>query len=93
MKKLIVLVSVLFSINCVGQNIDSVKKDTTMFIKGNGMYMTIKHTEPIKYDSPLYNQCLIDRNKRSRKNNKLFSIITGVVFTSISVWFWSGYHH
>jgi len=93
MKKLIVLVSVLFSINCVGQNIDCVKKDTTMFVKGNSMYMTIKHTEPIKYDNLLYNQCLIDRNKRIRKNNKIFSIVTGVVFASISVWFWSGYHH
>ena len=100
MKKLIVIVSILFSVNSFGQmtndttlfSVEGVKKDTSFYVRGNTMSMTIKYSQFIQKDSPLYNQGLIDKQRKIKRKNRILNIVTGVVFGSISVWLWSGYH-
>jgi hypothetical protein len=93
MKKLIVIVSILFSVNSFGQmTTNTIKRDTSYYLKGNTMNMTIKYNEYIPKESPLYNIGLVDRKRKQKRNNRIFTIVTGVIFGSISVWFWSGYH-
>ena len=92
MKKLIVIVSILFSVNSFGQMTSgSIKKDTSYYLIGNRMNMRIKYNEYIPKESPLYNIGLVDRKRKKRRNDRIFSIVTGVVFGSISVWFFNGY--
>jgi hypothetical protein len=100
MKKLIVIVSILFSVNSFGQmtndttlfSVEGIKKDTSFYVRGNTMSMTIKYSQFIQKESPLYNQGLIDKQRKKRRKDRIFSIVTGVVFASLSTWFWSGYH-
>ena len=100
MKKLIVIVSILFNVNSFGQMTNDttlipsecIKKDTSFYVRGNTMSMTIKYSQFIPKESPLYNVGLVERHKKIKRKNRVLNIVTGVVFGSISVWFWSGYH-
>jgi hypothetical protein len=81
MKKAIFILSILFSINCMGQ-------DTTFFQKRNDLYMSIRTKVN---DSTIYKQQYSLRVKKQRRNNKIFTIVATSIFTGISVWFWKGY--
>jgi len=81
MKKTIFILSILFSINCMGQ-------DTTFFQKRNDLYMTIRSRV---VDSTIYKQQYSLKLKKRRRNDKIMTIVVGTIFSGISVWFWSGY--
>ena len=81
MKKTIFILSILFSIICMGQ-------DTTFIQKRNDLYMSIR-TKVV--DSTIYKQQYSLRVNKQRRKNKITTIVVGTIFAGISVWFWSGY--
>ena len=82
MKKLIVVLSILFSVNCVGQ-------DTSIYRVRNEFYMVVR--QPIPKDNPLVVNYMTDKKRIDRKKqNRIFSIVTGVIFTSLTIWYING---
>ena len=81
MKKLFVVVAILFSVSAKAQ-------DTTYLQKRNDLYMSIR-TKVI--DSTIYKQQYSLKLKKRRRNDRIFVIVTSTLFAGVSVWFWGGY--
>ena len=82
MKKLIVVLSILFSVNCVGQ-------DTSFYRMRNEFYMVVR--QPIPKDNPLVVNYMTDKKRIDRrKQNRIFTIVSGVIFTSLTIWYING---
>jgi cell division protein FtsL len=82
MKKVLFAIAILFSVNCKAQ-------DTTFYQKRNDLYMSIRSKVT---DSTIYKQQYSVRVKKRKRNDKIFTIVVGTLFASVSVWFWNGYH-
>ena len=83
MKKLILIVFVLFSVNCFGQNStkesnineydptllnsEAIKKDTTYYIRGDKISMTIKYGQFVPKGSQLYNKIMSERLRKKKR--------------------------
>ena len=81
MKKLFIVVAILFSVGAKAQ-------DTTYLQKRNDLYMSIR-TKVI--DSTIYKQQYSLKLKKRRRNDRIFVIVTSTLFAGVSVWFWGGY--
>lgn len=81
MKKLFVVVAILFSVSAKAQ-------DTSFYQKRNDLYMSIR-TKVI--DSTIYKQQYSLKLKKRKRNDRIFVIVTSTLFAGVSVWFWGGY--
>lgn len=96
MKKVLLIVLVLISVNCFGQDISGkeytecigcVKDDTIFFTKGRNMMMKIQRYEPVPKNSPLYCETFVKKDRfRKRKGNVLF-IVAVALYTGLTSWF------
>jgi hypothetical protein len=80
MKKLFLILFALISINCIGQ-------DTLIYQKRNQFYMIVR--QPIANDNPLIKSSLYEKQRIRKKQNRVFVIVTGVIFTSLTYWYFS----
>jgi hypothetical protein len=82
MKKVLFAIAILFSVNCKAQ-------DTTYYLKQQKLYMSIRSevTNPNECEKAFK----LQQQKRKRKD-RIYTIVAGTIFASISVWFWNGYH-
>lgn len=78
MKKVLFAIAIIFAVNCKAQ-------DTTYYQKRNDLYMSIR-TKVI--DSTIYKQQYSLRVKKHQRNAKIFTIVVGTIFTSVTIWFW-----
>lgn len=83
MKKILTIVAVLFVVNCSAQ-------DTIYFQKRNDLYMGIRTKVT---DSSIYNRYYTLEYKKRKRKEKVFTIVVGTIFTSLTIWFFSGYKH
>ena len=82
MKKLFLAIAILFSLNGKAQ-------DTTYYLKKIKLYMQIR--QQINNPTQKENMLLIAK-KRKAKKDKVFVVAVTTIFTTLSVWFFSGYH-
>ena len=82
MKKLFLAIAILFSLNGKAQ-------DTTYYLKQTKLYMQIRRQ--INNPTQKENMLLIAK-KRKAKKDKVFVVAVTTIFTTLSVWFFSGYH-
>jgi hypothetical protein len=78
MKKLFLILFALISINCVGQ-------DTTIYQKRNQIYMLIR--QPIANDNPILTDCIKQKAKKRRNQNRAFIFTTSAIFASLTLWY------
>lgn len=83
MKKTIFILSILFSINCMGQ--DTTYSYSKGLFKKNDLYMSIRTKVT---DSTTFNRYWTIKKKKRRRNDKIFSIVTTSIFVGISIWYW-----
>ena len=82
MKKILVVLSILFSVNCVGQ-------DTSIYQMRNEFYMVVRQQLP--KDNPLVVNYVTDKKRIYRRNQtRAFAIVTSVIFTSLTIWYFNG---
>lgn len=82
MKKLFLAITILFSLNGKAQ-------DTTYYLKQQKLYMSIRS----EITNPTDKLKVIKLKEQKRKReNRVFTIVTTTIFTTLSVWFFSGYH-
>lgn len=76
MKKIITLVLILFTINCVGQ-------DTTYFRQREELYMSIRTKIT---DTTIQRKYLPDLKKQRRRDN-IFILSVASFFTAATIWY------
>lgn len=81
MKKLLLGLAIIFSLGAQAQ-------DTTFYQKRNDLYMAVRSRV---IDSTIYKQQYSLKVKKRKRKDRVIAIVTGTIFASISVWFWSGY--
>ena len=88
MKKTMLILSILFSINCIGQDTTYYHK-STMWSKKPDLYMSVR-TKVNENDTTTFNKYWTKERKRRRKNDRIFTIVTTTIFVGISIWFFGG---
>ena len=86
MKKLIFIKVILILLLLISLKLFA--QDTTYYQKRNELYMTTRVT-----DVDLYNKHYSFVVKKRQKRDRRITIISTILFTAISTWFWSGYKH
>ena len=79
MKKILIVIAILFSVNGKAQ-------DTTYFAQRNTLYMQIRQRVT---DSSVIHQRLHVKTPKQKRNDRIFCIVTGVIFGGLTTWFWS----
>ena len=79
MKKILVIIAILFSVNGKAQ-------DTTYFAHRNELYMSIRQrvTDPVTISQRLH-----IKTQKQKRNDRIFCVVTGVIFGGLTAWFWS----
>jgi hypothetical protein len=89
MKKLFLAIAILFSLNGKAQDTTYFHSQANMWKKHNDLYMNIRTRVT---DTTTFNRYwTLERIKRKKKD-KTFVIAVTTIFTTLSVWFISGYH-
>ena len=61
-------------------------QDTTYYHHHNHFYMTVRTQIS---DSIVVKRFVPQLTKKQKRNNTIFTVVTGVLFGGISYWFWS----
>ena len=86
MKKTMLIIGILFSINCIGQDTTYYHKPSNMWKRKLDLYMSVR-TKVNENDTTTFNKYWTKEKKRRRKNDKIFTIVTTTIFVGISIWF------
>jgi hypothetical protein len=78
MSKLIFMVMILFTVSTKAQ-------DTTYYQQRNHFYMTVRTQIN---DSTMVLKFVPQLTKKQKRNNTIFTVVTGIVFTGLTAWFW-----
>jgi cell division protein FtsL len=78
MKKVFLAIAIIFSVSVKAQ-------DTTFYQKRNDLYMSIRTKVA---DSSIYKKEYSLKVKKRQRNDKIFTIVVGTIFTSVTIWFW-----
>jgi hypothetical protein len=82
MKKVIVILSILFSVKCVGQ-------DTSIYQMRNEFYMVVR--QPLPKDNPLVVNYMTDKKRINRRiQNQAVFAISMFIFGSMTIWYVRG---
>jgi hypothetical protein len=79
MKKILIVIAILFSVNGKAQ-------DTTYFAHRDQFYMQIRQRVT---DSSVIRQHYYIKSPRRRRNDRIYCIVTGVIFGGLTAWFWA----
>lgn len=89
MKQILLIFAILFAVNGKAQDTTYFHSQANMWKKHNDLYMNIRTKVT---DSVTYNRYwTLDRIKKKKKDRTLVIAVT-TIFTTLSVWFLSGYH-
>jgi cell division protein FtsL len=78
MKKVFLAIAIIFSVSVKAQ-------DTTFYQKRNDLYMSIRTKVA---DSSIYKKEYSLKVKKRQRNDKIFTIVVGTIFASLTAWYW-----